>query len=212
MSRSKKTVIFITTNSDKVRELQALAEDITIRHINYDYPELQLEEIEAIVCASAKYIREEESAGIGIEDSFFIEDTGLYIPALNGFPGPFSAFIFRSIGNEGILRLMSGKKGEEREATFKTVIAFCDSAQRSPVLFAGTVTGNIAEKIRGNSGFGYDPIFEVESSGKRMTLAEMSMDEKNTVSHRSRAFRKLMDYLSQYNNSAAAPVVYGQGQ
>ena len=189
---SKGEVIFITTNSHKVKEIKALAEaesrEMTIVHLDYDYPELQLEEIEAVAKESAKSIREQT----GIEGAFFIEDSGLLIPALNGFPGPFSAFVFRTIGNEGILKLMVNKKGKTRNATFKTVVAFCESPQKLPVLFVGTVDGRIADEIRGRGGFGYDPIFEVE--GK--TLGEMSTEEKNKVSHRSIAFKKLLEHIS----------------
>ncbi|MHC1610159.1 MAG: XTP/dITP diphosphatase [Candidatus Methanospirareceae archaeon] len=187
---SKREVIFITRNQHKVKEIKELAEsrNIKIMHKDYDYPELQLDEIEAVARESANYIREKT----GIEDSFFIEDSGLFIPALNGFPGPFSAFVFRTIGNEGILKLMAGKKGEERRATFKTVIAFCEAPGKEPLLFVGTAHGRIAEEIRGSGGFGYDPIFEIE--GK--TFAEMSTEDKNHLSHRSRAFEKLLDHLS----------------
>ncbi len=191
---SKRELIFITTNSHKVKEIKDLADaeswNITIRHRDYDYPELQLDEIEAVAQESANYIREKT----GIEDSFFIEDSGLFIPALNGFPGPFSAFVFRTIGNEGILKLMADKKGEARKATFKTVVAFCEAPQKMPVLFVGIAEGRIVEEIRGSGGFGYDPIFEFQ--GAKKTFAEMSTEEKNHVSHRSRAFGKLLDYLS----------------
>jgi XTP/dITP diphosphohydrolase len=189
---SKRELIFITTNSHKVKEINDLADaesrNITIMHRDYDYPELQLDEIEAVAKESANYIRE----NTGIEESFFIEDSGLFIPALNGFPGPFSAFVFRTIGNEGILKLMADKKGEARKATFKTVVAFCEAPQTPPILFVGIAEGRIAEEIRGSGGFGYDPIFEF----KGKTFAEMSTEDKNHVSHRSRAFEKLLDYLS----------------
>jgi len=187
-------IIFFTTNKNKVKEIKELADaeakNLTIKHHEYDYPELQLEEIESVARESAKYIREK----MAIKEPFFIEDSGLLIHALNGFPGPFSAFVFDKIGNEGILKLMADKKGEERKATFKTVVAFCKSPKNAPLLFVGTAEGKIAEKIRGEGGFGYDPVFEFEGAGK--TFAEMSTEEKNEVSHRSRAFRKLLTYLS----------------
>ncbi|KAF5426903.1 XTP/dITP diphosphohydrolase [Candidatus Methanophagaceae archaeon] len=87
---------------------------------------------------------------------------------------------------------MAGKKGAERRVTFKTVVAFCDSPEMSPILFVGTVEGKIADAMRGEGGFGFDPIFEYEGA----TFAEMGTEAKNKVSHRSRAFRKLLDYLS----------------
>ena len=189
---SKREVVFITTNSHKVKEINDLADaesrNIKIMHRDYNYPELQLDEIEAVARESANYMREKT----GIRDPFFIEDSGLFIPALNGFPGPFSAFVFRTIGNEGILKLMADKKGEARKATFKTVVAFCEAPKKIPVLFVGIAEGRIADEIRGGGGFGYDPIFEF----KGKTFAEMSTEEKNHVSHRSRAFKKLLEFLS----------------
>jgi len=187
-------IIFFTTNKNKVKEIKDLAateaRNVTIEHLEYDYPELQLEEIELVAKESANYIREK----IAIEKPFFIEDSGLFIHAFNGFPGPFSAYVFNKIGNEGILKLMADKKGEERKVTFKTVVAFCESSKNAPILFVGIAEGKIAEKVRGKGGFGYDPIFEFEGAGK--TFAEMCTEEKNEVSHRGRAFKKLLNYIS----------------
>ncbi len=192
----KKELVFITSNKHKVKEIRALAnsesKDITIAHLDYDYPEFQLDEIETVAEESANYIRRYKP--IKEEKPFFIEDSGLTIPALNGFPGPFSAFAFNKIGNFGILKLMVDKKGEERRATFKTVVAFCESKEKVPILFVGTSEGRIAKAARGEGGFGYDPIFELEGANK--TFAEMSTEEKNVVSHRGRAFRKLLDYIA----------------
>lgn len=192
----KKELVFITSNKHKVKEIRALAnsesKDITIAHLDYDYPEFQLDEIETVAEESANYIRRYKP--IKEEKPFFIEDSGLTIPALNGFPGPFSAFAFNKIGNFGILKLMVDKKGEERRATFKTVVAFCESKEKAPMLFVGTSEGRIAKAARGEGGFGYDPIFELEGANK--TFAEMSTEEKNVVSHRGRAFRKLLDYIA----------------
>ena len=192
----KKELVFITSNKHKVKEIRALAnsesKDITIAHLDYDYPEFQLDEIETVAEESVNYIR--MYSEIKEEKPFFIEDSGLTIPALNGFPGPFSAFVFNKIGNFGILKLMVDKDGEERRATFKTVVAFCESKEKAPMLFVGTSEGRIAKAARGDGGFGYDPIFELEGANK--TFAEMSTEEKNVVSHRGRAFRKLVDYIA----------------
>lgn len=192
----KKELVFITSNKHKVKEIRALAnsesKDITIAHLDYDYPEFQLDEIESVAEESVNYIRRYNPIKEG--KPFFIEDSGLTIPALNGFPGPFSAFAFNKIGNFGILKLMVDKNGEERRATFKTVVAFCESKEKAPMLFVGTSEGRIAKAARGDGGFGYDPIFELEGANK--TFAEMSTEEKNVVSHRGRAFRKLLDYIA----------------
>jgi len=187
-----RTIYFVTRNPHKVKEIRELAiaidGDISIQHLNYEYPELQLDEIEEVVKASANYIRREK----GAKTPFFIEDSGLFIHALNGFPGPFSAFVFRTIGNEGILSLMAGKRSEERRATFKTAIAFCQSASAEPRIFRGAVEGRIADSARGEGGFGFDPIFEYRGT----TFAEMSTEEKNRVSHRGRAFREFLNHIS----------------
>jgi len=188
----RKELLFITTNTHKVKEIRDLVEaeakDLTIKHLEYDYPERQYDETEEVARESANYIRESRA----IKNTFFIEDSGMFIPALNGFPGPYSAFVSKSIGNDGILKLMAGKKGAERRVTFKTVVAFCDTPEKSPILFVGTVEGKIADAMRGEGGFGFDPIFEYEET----TFAEMGIEAKNKVSHRGRAFRKLLDYLS----------------
>ncbi len=190
---SRRKVLFITSNAHKVQEIQELAASesraITIEHLDYDYPELQLDTVEEVARESATYIQ----SRIAIKRPFFLEDSGLHIPALNGFPGPFSAFVFRTIGNEGILRLMADQTGEARNATFKTVVAYCESRTTTPLLFAGAVKGRIAETTRGTNGFGYDPLFEIR--GK--TFAEMSHEEKNKRSHRSRAFMKFLAHISQ---------------
>lgn len=189
---STREVLFITSNPHKVKEIQELAEsesgNLTIVHRTYKYPELQLDELEAVASESAKYLQAK-----GFPTPFFIEDSGLFIHALQGFPGPFSAFVFRKIGNEGILKLMAGKPAEERGATFKTVVAYCEPNRVEPVLFVGTVDGKIADEPRGHGGFGFDPIFEFEGR----TFAELSTEEKNKISHRSRAIRKLLAYLSE---------------
>ena len=85
-------------------------------------------------------------------------------------------------------------KNENRKARFRTVIALIFNDKE--YLFEGIVTGNIINEKRGNEGFGYDPVFMPE--GKNLTFAEMDLDEKNTISHRARAFEKLREFLSQY--------------
>ncbi|MHC1636127.1 MAG: XTP/dITP diphosphatase [Candidatus Methanospirareceae archaeon] len=188
----EREVIFITSNKNKVKEVERLASledvDIKIEHLDYRYEELQHEEIEEVVRYSAELIRKE----LKLEKPFVIEDSGLFINALNGFPGPFSAYVFKKIGNSGILKLMEGKEGEERDAIFKSAVAFC-YGKNSPVIFVGSTRGRIAKEERGSGGFGYDPIFEV----KGRTFAEMSIEEKNEVSHRGRAFKKFILYFKR---------------
>ena len=114
-----------------------------------------------------------------------VEDAGLFIKALNGFPGPFSNYVFKTIGINGILKLMNGIN--LRDATFKSVMVYYDG--RSMLVSRGECKGFIAYCARGNKGFGFDPIFIPE--GETRTFAEMEVYEKNRLSHRGKAARNL---------------------
>ncbi len=119
-----------------------------------------------------------------------VEDTGLYIDALNGFPGAFAAQVYKTIGLRGVLRLLEGV--EDRRARFVTAVAAVVPPR--VVEAVGIVEGVIVEEPRGSGGFGYDPIFKPLGSDK--TFAEMSVEEKNRWSHRGRAFRELCRLLT----------------
>ena len=117
-----------------------------------------------------------------------VEDAGLFIKALNGFPGPYSAYAYKTIGSKGLLHLMENV--EDRRATFKSAIAYYDGYE-NPEYFEGKVTGRITVKERlskSKSGFGFDPIFQPSKSAK--TFAEMTLQEKNDFSHRAKAIEK----------------------
>ena len=175
-------VYFVTSNRGKFVEVREIGRlyNVDVEWIDREYLEPQGKDLKEIASLSAKILASE------IEKPFFIEDSGLFIPALNGFPGPYSSFVFKTIGNEGILKLMEGI--EDRRAYFLAVIAFWDGEK--VLTFEGRVDGVIAREMRGEKGFGFDPIFEYD--GK--TFAEMG-DEKNEVSHRRRALEKFFEYL-----------------
>jgi XTP/dITP diphosphohydrolase len=120
-----------------------------------------------------------------------VEDAGLFIRALKSFPGPYSSYIFRKIGNRGILRLMEDVV--DREAKFRSVVAFFDQSVDESKCFIGEVDGEIVEDVRGVQGFGFDPIFRPIPSEK--TFAEMTIQEKNLCSHRSIAFQKFAKWF-----------------
>ena len=125
-----------------------------------------------------------------------VEDAGLFIDALNGFPGPYAAYAYKTIGNKGLLKLMENVN--DRKATFQSVIAYCDSYSGAPVCFEGEAAGKITtEERRGNgkSGFGFDPIFQPSGSAK--TFAEMTIEEKNGFSHRAKAVRKFAEWYKK---------------
>jgi XTP/dITP diphosphohydrolase len=117
------------------------------------------------------------------------DDTGFFVSALNGFPGSCAAYVQKTIGNQGILRLLDRKT--DRSAWFETGIAYAD--QNGVRVFTGRIDGVVVDP-RGEGGFGYDPIFAINGR----TLAEMSADEKNRVSHRSRGLIALREWLRDY--------------
>ena len=128
----------------------------------------------------------------------FADDSGLIVPALGGAPGVLSA---RYAGpgassaerNEKLLRELRGKAGRERAAYFVCAISLAERG-RAKAIVTARVHGEILEAPRGDRGFGYDPVFYVSELGKG--FAEISADEKNEHSHRGRAFRKLLAFLS----------------
>jgi XTP/dITP diphosphohydrolase len=121
-----------------------------------------------------------------------VEDAGLFVDALEGFPGPYAAYVYKTISNPGMLKLMENI--EDRKATFRSAIAYYNG-QSEPLCFDGEAAGRIAnDEIWGNlrTGFGFDPIFQPEGSQK--TFAEMTIEEKNGFSHRANAIRKFAEW------------------
>ncbi|MCL1810613.1 MAG: RdgB/HAM1 family non-canonical purine NTP pyrophosphatase [Methanomassiliicoccaceae archaeon] len=171
----------ITSNPGKVREYQHYFEGLGIEtaHLNVPYDEIQSSDLEEVV---RKGMDELKSKGIS---DFIIDDSGLFIDRLEGFPGVWSAYVQKTIGNEGILKLMGGV--EERSAVFKCCIG-CNMNGKD-IIVTGTCNGVILEEERGTEGFGYDPIFSHD--GQR-SFAEVRTDEKNDFSHRGNAVRLLL--------------------
>ena len=174
-------ITVVTGNKNKAAEGAAFFTGITeVTHIAFDWIEPQADYVEDIARAKA----EQAYAALGVP--LIVDDTGLFIDALSGFPGPYSASVQDTVGNTGGLRLMGGK--EERGAHFTTAVAYADAAGIQ--VFSGRVDGVITTEERGNEGFGYDPIFAVG----RKTLAEMTLAEKNSLSHRARALAAFRDW------------------
>jgi len=171
----------ITSNPGKVREYQRSFDGLGIEmvHLKIPYNEIQSSDLEEVV---RKGMEELKSQGIS---DFIIDDTGLFINCLSGFPGVWSAYVQNTIGNEGILKLM--KDIDDREAVFKCCIG-CNINGRD-IIVTGVCSGRILNKEKGKEGFGYDPIFSHD--GER-SFSEISLDEKNSVSHRGNAVRMLV--------------------
>lgn len=166
---------FASSNKNKYSEAKEILSKF---HLNVGFFEFAPVEIQS---NSILEIAEKKSldAYLSCKKPILVEDDGLFISSLGGFPGPYSSYVFKTIGNSGILNLVKSK----RSAEFHSVIAYCDG--KKPVLFQGITRGVISKKQRGN-GWGYDPIFIPK--GKTKTYAEL--DDKNTLSHRYRALRK----------------------
>jgi XTP/dITP diphosphohydrolase len=128
-----------------------------------------------------------------VGESCFIEDAGLFVDTLKGFPGPYSKFVFLSIGIRGLLKLLEGEKN--RAAEFRSAVGYCVPGDK-PRVFTGKVSGKISTAAKGSQGFGFDPIF-TPNEGDGRTFAEMSTEEKNRFSHRARAVESLMKWLKE---------------
>ena len=123
-----------------------------------------------------------------------IEDAGLFINALKGFPGPFSSYVFKTIGCNGILKLMNGVM--DRSANFVSMIAYARSYNEI-YFFKGELPGEIALKASGTGGFGFDPIFKPNETPTK-TLAELTFEQKNEISHRAKSYKKLAKFILRF--------------
>lgn len=180
-----KVIFFATNNINKFNEARKILakHNIAVGMLRVKTLEIQSEKIEEI--ARASVVEAFKNCNLPV----IVEDAGLFINALNGFPGPYAAYTYKTIGNEGLLKLMENVNN--RKATFKSVVAFCSASYSSPICFEGEVSGEISREVRKtkkNYGFGFDPIFK--PLGEDRTFAEMSIAEKNMFSHRAKALTK----------------------
>jgi XTP/dITP diphosphohydrolase len=183
-----KVALFVTSNLHKFQEAHRVLSKykIATAKLRVDAIEIQDDSLENIAKTSA--LDAVKNCGLPI----FVEDAGLFVEALNGFPGPYSSYVYRTVGTKGILKLMKNKKN--RTAYFQSVIAF-SSPKEQPTCFIGEVMGRISLQERGTEGFGYDPIFE-PSKGDGRTFAEMTTAEKNQFSHRAEALSKFAEWYA----------------
>ena len=174
----------VTSNANKAAEVAAFFQgSVEVTHMSLDLPEYRSDDLGEIARGKALYAYEH------LNIPLIVDDTGFFIDALKGFPGPYAAYVLHSIGNTGILKLMEGVS--DRTACFTTAIAFADA--QGLRVFKGTIYGRITYAPRGVGGFGYDPIFDVD--GK--TLAELPLEEKNRISHRAKALMAFHDWFMQ---------------
>ncbi len=174
----------ITSNPGKVAEYQKAFDELGIEmeHYKLPYDEIQTSDLREVVNKGM-----DEIIAKGVRN-FIVDDTGLFIDALKGFPGVWSAYAQKTIGNKGILKLMEGV--EDRSAEFRCCIG-CDIDGKR-IVVVGVCRGYITDSEKGTDGFGFDPIF---SPNGKLTFAEMSVNEKNLISHRGNAVRMLIEQL-----------------
>ena len=181
----RKVVFFATGNINKFNEAKSILSPLgySVAMLKMKGDEIQSDNLQDIAQTAAI------DAFNRTQLPIFVEDAGLFIDALDGFPGPYAAYAYKTIHNSGILKLMNDQV--ERKATFRSVIVYCDPTLKKPQSFTGESKGTITQterKAEGKSGFGFDPIFRPSGSSK--TFAEMTIIEKNKYSHRATAIRK----------------------
>ena len=180
----KPTINLVTSNLGKVKEFKQILEpEIKVKHIKISYPELRSDNPEEIARMSAEMLANK------LKKNVIVEDSGLFIKSLNDFPGTCSAYIHKRIGLQGIIKLMKGIKN--RQCTYKSAVAYC-KPNKKPISFLGEERGKVAESIRGDFGFGHDPIFIPEGSNK--TYGEIKNCEE-IKKFRRMSVLKLREYL-----------------
>lgn len=181
--KSGKKLTIITSNKGKFEEYKKELSGYTeVERLDIEYPEIQSDSLKRVVEFALDQLIDHKPV--------MIDDSGLFIDGLNGFPGVYSAYVMDTLGCEGILRLMD--EIDDRGAAFRCIIGLIDEdGDRS--IFEGNSEGTITREMKGEHGFGYDPIFQPQ--GKRKTFAQMNTSEKNTYSHRGKASAKLIDNL-----------------
>jgi len=169
-------IFFATSNKNKFAEaLEVIRGEaigaVSIKQFPFSHNEIRSDSLEDVAREAV------ECAHSQCRGPVFVEDSGLFINALNGFPGTYSGWVQKKVGNRGILKLLYGEK--DRSAYFEACIAYHDGKKISA--FHGRCEGSIAEREEGTSGFGYDPIFI--PAGHSLTFAQ-SIGLKNKISHR----------------------------
>lgn len=192
--KDRPVLVFATNNLHKLEEAREKAGDrIEIKSLaeigcHDDIPETA-DTLEGNALIKARWVKEKYGYDC------FADDTGLMVDALDGAPGVYSARFAgpKCDADDNMNLLLKKLEGEiDRKAHFSTVIALCEGDDTR--IFHGRVDGTISEERIGADGFGYDPIFVADETGK--SFAEMTQHDKNRISHRGRALSELMNYLN----------------
>ena len=182
-------LVFVTSNPYKAREATEILQ-AGVQATDLDLPEIQAVDLKTVAREKA---RAAHSALGEPEHPVLVEDSGIVFEAWDGLPGALTKWFVKSVGNEGLLRMLSGF--EDRSARAVCVVAVARGPVESAVqTFTGEVAGSIASEPRGSLGFGWDPIFIPATQSR--TYAELGA-RKHEDSHRSRAFRAARDWLER---------------
>ncbi|MFO8018686.1 MAG: XTP/dITP diphosphatase [Promethearchaeia archaeon] len=189
----RKSLYFVTGNPHKFKEVKEIIseeiDDYRLKHGKLPTVEIQSNSLEEVAKYKLKSVKD------GFSNSCFVEDAGFFIETpLKGFPGVYSSYVHKTIGNEGILKLIDNF--ENSVAHFSAVIALYFKPTEEIMVFTGKTKGKVSNEQRGQQGFGYDPIF-IPKKYPDKTFGELTVDEKNTISHRSRALQKLISFLKK---------------
>ncbi|MGY5874356.1 MAG: RdgB/HAM1 family non-canonical purine NTP pyrophosphatase [Candidatus Thorarchaeota archaeon] len=178
-------VILATQNQHKLAELNPLFSEFGVPYETtpIDKMEVRSDDVEVVAREAARHAYSQLNRAV------VVDDTGLWIDSLGGFPRAYPAFVLQTIGIEGILKLMEDEP--VRTAVFVTSVGFADEDDIKT--FVGRMDGTISTSPKGLGGFGYDPIF-IPTDDTR-TYAQLSMDEKVRISHRTKAFRKFLTWF-----------------
>jgi XTP/dITP diphosphohydrolase len=199
---------FATGNDHKIKEAEAALSQFGIG----------VKKLEGIPKIEIQHVDLQEIADTALvlilpktKERVFVEDSGLFVHQLNGFPGPYSSYVFETLGTEGLLKLMQDAKS--RKAEFRSTVSFGMNGKHLAT-FSSVTEGTVQLQPRGMGGFGFDPIFVPMWTNK--TFAEMELKEKTVYSHRAKAISKLAlwynnestkkgsDLLNELNNMPAA--------
>jgi non-canonical purine NTP pyrophosphatase (RdgB/HAM1 family) len=191
--------LFVTGNHNKAREAAEIL-GVELRSIALDLPEMQDLDVAQVAAVKAAAARE----ALGAPDSpILVEDSGIIVEAWNGLPGALTKWFLASVGNEGLLKMLSDEEDRSARAVCAVALAFMEPSTSGPPgvspghgdsvrVFLGEVRGAIAPEPRGSGGFGWDPIFVPE--GYSETYAELG-SRKHEDSHRARALRAAREAL-----------------
>ncbi|MFN3909692.1 MAG: XTP/dITP diphosphatase [Candidatus Anstonellaceae archaeon] len=182
-----KNLLFLTSNKHKVAEAKKILNKFGINFISKNSKgfEIQSDSLEEVarICARNAYKH--------FKKPLFVEDSGLFINALKGFPGIYSSYVLKTVGCNGILNLLGQER--HRSAKYISTVAFVNSKGQLKI-FKGEVKGRISRSIEEGEGFGYDPIFIPEGHSKPFSKI---INIKEKISHRVIALKKFAKYLSK---------------